>query len=342
MSIRLKSVLVMAATLVVLIGALSFTLGRVMMSGFGKVEDREARQNVQRVADAIDVQLQGMESSVFTWTQWDPAYQFITDHNSQFLEENISQTLFTGMKINFCLFVDPRREIPYSGGYSLDGNHAIPVPPELTDLLQGDSVLLRNQDPTRSVRGIVNLRDASLYVVAAPITNTEGTAPARGHIVFARFLDAAEVARLSATTHLAVSVAPPTTAPDEVRVAVRDEATIAGATTLKDIDGRPALTLTVAMPRDVYREGMRSLNLLIACIIAIGVVFGAVMSLVMSRMVLGRVLDMSRQVVGMTESFDFSRQLEVTGQDEISALGHAINGMACAVSEVLAETERVA
>jgi hypothetical protein len=47
------------------------------------------------------------------------------------------------------------------------------------------------------------------------------------------------------------------------------------------------------------------------------------------------VLEVSRVVTRMTDTLDFSQRVEVGGRDEISALADSVNGMACAVSEVL-------
>ena len=337
MSIRTKLMLVVAATLVVLIGVLALTLSNVMRSGFAKIEQDDARKNVSRVQDAVQAQLGGIENSVLTWTQWDPAYRFVEDRNQQFLTENMSPTVYTGMKIDFCVFVNLKREVVYAGGYDIAQSRDLPVPPALLRLIsEPGSRWLANTDPTVAVRGISMVGATPLLVVAAPVTNTDATAPAKGHLIFARVLGAAEVQRIGATTHLHFALDGNVQSDDSVRVQVLNQDTIQGITNLTDVTGRPVQRMVVDIPREVDRQARHSLRLLLLSIVAIGVIFGVVMYVVVTWLVLHRVLAVSKTVAEMTDTLDFSKRVQVSGKDEISALADSVNGMACAVSEVLA------
>jgi sensor domain CHASE-containing protein len=329
--------LVVAGTLVVLIGVLALTLSNVMRSGFAKIEQDDARKNVSRVRDAVQAQLGGIENSVFTWTQWDPAYRFVEDRNPQFLAENMGPTVFTGMKIDFCVFVNLKREVVYAGGYDAAQSRDLPVPAELLQLIrEPGSAWLANTDPTAAVRGIAMVGTTPLLVVAAPVTNTDATAPAKGHLIFARVLGAAEVQRIGATTHLQFALDSNVRSDSGISVEVRDQDIIQGITNLTDVTGRPVQRMVVDIPREVDRQARHSLRLLLLSIVAIGVIFGVVMYVVITWLVLQRVLAVSKTVAEMTDTLDFSKRVQVSGKDEISALADSVNGMACAVSEVLA------
>jgi sensor domain CHASE-containing protein len=339
MSIRTKTIAVIAVTLVVLISALYVALGNILMSGFRAVEHADAQKNVLRVSDAIKADIDGIQNSLFTWTQWDPAYQYIEDRNQAFAKDNFSSTMFTGMKIAYCVFIDPRFQFPYAGGYDLKAGRDIPVPDELLRALTPDSVLLKNTDPNKAVRGILTLKDQTLLVAAAPITDTKGTAPARGHILFAKPLDAAEVKLLGDTTHLSVAVSRDVPPLEGIAVAAKNGDVIQGRTVLVDIAGRPALLMTVDVPREIYKQGTRSLQYLMVSIIAIGVVFGIVIAILVETIVLRRVLRVSALMTAKTQSLDFSETIPVQGRDEISRLTTSINGMICAVSEFLSQLQ---
>lgn len=337
MSIRTKLMLVVAATLVVLIGVLALTLSNVMRSGFAKIEQDDTRKNVSRVEDAVQAQLGGIENSMFTWTQWDPAYQFVQDRNHGFLTENMGPTVYTGMKIDFCVFVDLEREVVYAGGYDIAQSKDLPVPAALLQLIrEPGSAWLANTDPLKAVRGIAMVGTTPLLVVAAPVTNTAATAPAKGHMIFARFLNAAEVQRIGATTHLHFALDSNVQSDSGIRVQVLNQDTIQGITNLTDVTGRPVQRMVVDIPREVDRQARHSLRLLLLSIVAIGVIFGVVMYVVVTWLVLHRVLAVSKTVAEMTDTLDFSKRVQVSGKDEISALADSVNGMACAVSEVLA------
>ncbi len=334
MSIRTKTILVVSGTLAVLIGALYVSLGTVLMSGFRAIEDEDARKNVLRVSDAIKADLVGIENSLLTWTQWDPAYEDVKDRNKQFYDDNISDTLFTGMRINFCVFVDEQFQFPYAGGYDLQAHRDVPVPADLLQELKRGNVLVRSKDTSKAVMGILNLASGPLLVASAPLTDTKGTAPARGYLVFAKFLDATEVKRLGETTHLAVRLDRKVQPMDGIAVTVRNEGSIEGTTVVKDVYDKPALSMTVNMPRTIYRQGLRSLEYLVTALVVIGVIFGIVIVILIERIVLRRVVRLSAQLTSRTQALDFST-LAVEGHDEISRLTTSVNGMLCAVSEVL-------
>lgn len=338
MSIRTKTVSVVAVTLIVLAVTLYAVLSGVLMAGFRSVEDDDVRRNVARVTDAIEAELMGIQRPLATWAQWDASYDFIQTRKPEFITENVSNALYTGMQVNFCVFVDEAASVAFSGGYDIASGRDIPVPPELLGLLTRGSPLLANNDPKAATRGIVRLKDSTLLVVVAPITDTAASARTRGHILFARFFDAAEVKRLSDTTHLAVSIERTDAAASDVAVTIQGEQLIRGSKVVSDAFGKPALRVSADVPRAIYHQARSSLRAVAIAIGAVGVLFGLVALLALELMVVRPIVGVSRQVTGITDSLDFSRQVAVSGNDEISHLARAINGLVCAVAEFLSAT----
>jgi sensor domain CHASE-containing protein len=322
-----------AATLVVLLVAFYLVTSSVIARGFASVEENQARHNVQRVEEALQADLAGIQNSLMTWTQWDPAYDYSVTRDPTFLKENVSSTVYTGMQINFLVFIHERGEVSIAGGYDLVRSRELPVPRELLNALLPNRHLLKNKNPNRAVSGFVKSSLGPLLVVAAPVTNTAADAQPRGYMAFARILDRVQVDRLSARTHVHVAVDMELPAHEGVRITPLSEDVIQGITTLSDVEQKRILRLVVDTPRDVSKQGEQTTRWMLASLLAVGLLFGLVMVVVLERVVLGRVTKLSHAVRDITESWDFSRTIEVRGHDEIATLTRSINGLVCAVAE---------
>ena len=335
MKIRHKVIFLVGLLLVVLIAALYGVVGFVMMSGFKKVEADDADRNVSRVRDAIQNEMDSVQNSIFTWSQWDDAYQFASDRNSKFIESNVSTTLYTGMKVNFVFILNKDFMPLVQGGYDFCEGKEMKVPDSMRKWLAKESLLFSNTDPSKAFKGIIKLPEYSILAVAAPITNTAGNAPLNGYIVFVKVINEALIRNWSGITHLSIGIS---NTPENIKgifMEVKGSNTIIGKTDLQDVEGNPVLNLSVTMPRPIYNQGLQSMYLLIFSVILTGLIFGFLMIFFLDKMVVKRIADLNRNVLHITENMDFSKEIPVTGNDEVSSLTKSVNGMIAAVSEVM-------
>ena len=180
----------------------------------------------------------------------------------------------------------------------------------------------------------------------------------QGRTIFARFLDATEVARLAEQTHLSLGLYrldDPQMPADFVAVQSRlsDEApvitqplskdTVAGYGLLNDVYGNPAMIMRADMPRDIYHQGQQTVYWLIVYLTAAFVAFALVVIILMNRVILSRLLGLSKGVDRVRETGDLTERVAVKGKDELSRLGGAINGMLASLDKSQRElTEREA
>jgi sensor domain CHASE-containing protein len=339
MSIRLKTLLLLGFALLVLMATLLMSLGNVLMAGFLRVENEDARRNVMRSTDAISADLDGLENALLTWTQWDDAYKYIEDRNKEFEASNIGSTAFTGMKIDFLVAVTNKGEVVNAKGFDRKKDKEIAVPKQLLNLAKPGSILLSSRDPSTATKGILMLGSDAVLIVSGGITDSAATAPIRGYIWFARNLDGEEIKKLSDTTHLEMVHSRTPYPFSGIRIVPQGEDRLQGQTNLVDIFNKPALGLTVNMSRDFYHQGKKTLGFIFAAIVIIILVFGAVILAVIELLILRRLLKIKTQVSAITESLDFSKMIPIQGKDEIAELTTSINGMICAMSEFLAAAQ---
>jgi sensor domain CHASE-containing protein len=146
-------------------------------------------------------------------------------------------------------------------------------------------------------------------LASRPIVNSSGEGPIRGSLIFARFLNAEEVSRLSELTHLSLnifSVKELSNLPDEQRAICKklgpnktavcpvDKKTIVGYSLANDIYGKPAVALRVNIPREIHIYGLAAMKYLLISLVLAVMLFAVVMVMVIDRLVLVRIARLNR------------------------------------------------
>ena len=298
MTIRKKITIIIALTMLILTLSLYTVLDFVVLKGFSQIERKDLVQNVTRVIDAVNATLEGIKNTHMTWSQWDDAYAFVKEPNNQFIESNLGASAFTGMKLNFIVFTDIQGKIVYQGGFDLQNGRKIPVPPSLLGLLTKGNLLIEHKDVRSVVKGILNLPEAPLLVVSAPVTNSNVNAPAAGTLIFAKYFDKDQGKALSETTHLKLSFTPALKLVhnSDIQIQVQDRKTISGFTVIPDIYDSPALSLRVDMDRQIYHQGQLTMRYLLVALVIMGLVSCIGILFLLDRFVLSKIVPLFSSV----------------------------------------------
>ena len=357
MTLRQKTLLIIGVTLLCLLIMLYISLSAIWLNGFAKIESQRIHQNVERVTQALANDLSELNTTAGDWSAWDETYAFVEDVNESYIQANINDPTLANLRLNIMLFINNAGQIIYGKGLDLQHKVAISVPNSLGQYLAANPHLLQYGEPKSSHTGIVLLPEGSLLVAAQPILNSDGTSPSRGTLLFGRFLNDAEVKRISGLTHLPITVYPFQEYPfqdaqlpsdfqavrnefidelsnsqtqDQPIILVRllSDERIAGYTLLRDIEGHPGLLLRIDAPRDIYQQGKQGLHYLLVSLLAVGLVFGIVTLLLLEKLVLSPLARFNTDVRRIRSRGDLSQRLLTSGRDdvdELSRLGTAIN-----------------
>ncbi|HEY9725217.1 MAG TPA: CHASE4 domain-containing protein [Chroococcales cyanobacterium] len=349
MTLRQKTLLIIGVMLLCLLMALYISLSTIWLNGFAQIESQLTRQNVERLTEALTNDLKELDSTVRDWAGWDDTYTFVADVNDGYIQENINEATFTNLRLNIMLFINTSNQMTYGKSFDLQQKVWKPVPESLRQYLTTNPQLLQYDTLTRSHTGIVILPEGSLLVSAQPILKSDRTGPSRGTLLFGRFLNSAELLRLSTLTRLQFSIYPfqDRQLPSDVR-AIKNKFTIqeftpppqalppifvrplgakqiSGYTVYKDIAGKPGLLLRVDLRRDIYQQGKRGLHYLVAALFAVGLTFSTLILVLLERSVLSPLSRLSRAVNRIRTTGDLGDRLSIGGRDELTRLGSSIN-----------------
>ncbi len=300
MTLPKKSLLAVGVAFTCLIGVLYAASSTILLESLRQAEEQSARQAVVGVLGVFTQTQEDFSSFLQDWSTWDDTYTFIQDSNKAFIEANlIPESLAASTKVNLVLFVQPSGRLVYGTGVDLAEQENTPIPVEVRAHLSPRDRLLQHPAPESSVAGVLLVRQGPMLIASRPLVTSEGKGPIRGTLIFGRFLDADQVARLSRIARLPLTVQRlnqtklpvdfqaarhALSAQSPILVRQLNNQTIAGYALVPDIYGQPALIIRVDVPREIYKQGQRSLGYLRVSLLVVGSVFGAVILILLWRL----------------------------------------------------------
>ena len=352
MTLRKKTLLIIAGTFYGVIILLFFISRNILLESYADLERQSTHRDVERVLAAYSQGLANLETTTADWAAWDDTYAFIAEPNEGYIRSNLTDSTFTQLGLNLMLYIDPSGQITFGKAFDLENEEEIPFPPSISTYLTEHDFLVTHRDAESSYAGTIVLPEGPMLIASNPILTSEHEGPMQGTLIMGRYLDAAKIDELAEFTLLSITIhelndpqVPPdfsvarssiSTAPP-VFVQPLSEQSIAGYTFINNIDGHPALILRVDAPRDIYHQGQSVISYLILSIVGVSLAFGLVTLLLLEKQVLSRLSYLSRSVSDIGTSGKLTARVSVPGSDELSKLGATINGMLWALEQ--SETE---
>ncbi len=356
MNIRNKTLLIISVTLIGLIILVYVASRVIVISSFVQLEADLMRRNLERVVNALDADLSAFNRSSEDWAFWQDTYEYVLGENPAYARINLIDETWETLRLNAVVYMTTTGEILYSTGYDLRNNRAVPLPASLLPHLGADSPLRNLPDLRSAHSGILLLPEGPMLVVSHNILTGDRAGPVYGLLIWGRYLDSGEIARLGEATRLSLNVytlddasvpadvaaiqpelladfdaSVPAVAAAPVRTHTLDDRTIAGYALLPDIYGSPALVLRVDMPRSVFAQGEASVSYFLLALLVNGLVFGVVVIVLLDRFVLSRLGKLSSSVEQVGHSGDLRARVPTGGSDELAQLGDQINAMLAAL-----------
>lgn len=356
MKLRQKTLLVIGATLVGMVGMFYVAASTILLRAIEQAEQQSNRQTTQGVLNMLTQEKEDFNQRFTDWAAWDDTYQFVQDRNQAYIESNLVPEFFPNSRVNLIMYVNSAGKVVYGTGFDFQSNQFTPVPEIIKKrLVLGDRLLQHSPNLKSSQSGIIVVPEGVMLISSRPILTSEGKGPSRGTFITGRLLNAEQMARLSKITQLPIdlqAVNDPDLPTDfqKARASVsaqnpfffqeREDGAIDGYALINDIYDQPAALLRVELPRDIYSQGQRSVLSLIGAVILTGLIFGAVTLMLLQRLVISRVDQLSANVRRIGAKRDFSLRAHVSGNDELLMLATDVNTMLEALEESQEEISR--
>jgi PAS domain S-box-containing protein len=346
MTVRRKTLLIitimcLGAVIVVYAASRSFLLG-----GFIKLEQTNAREDVQRVLNALDQDLAAMDRFTYDRASTDETYKGMSAQTPELLHwlmgTDAAGTTQT-QRFNFIFLIDTSGHTIASRGYNPVAKRAIDIPESLKAHISTTDPLIQAATTNGKITGVLLLPEGPLLVVSRPIIRPNTKGPVRGFMLSARYLEGGgDLKGLEKTTNFSLSIRRiggeklPSDFSDarqhlssqgDIYVRPIDDSVLGGYAMLYDIYGKPALIVKAEMPRRIYQQGQVSQLYFVVSLGIAALVFSAAIMLLLEKSVVSRLSVLSTSVAAIASSGDASKHVHCPGNDELSHLGSAINRM---------------
>lgn len=342
MSIRKKTIyiisLLFAGLILILYLGAQYFVGRSFLQLENQYTQKSVMQSVNALRDSID----GLDTKLSDWANWDDTYKFIEDRNQDYVESNLGDSTFEQLNINTIAFVNTSGKLVYDKEFDLAGNKSRELSEEFKRIILSSEFIRGFENADYGIKGIVMTSKGPALIAAQPILRSDGTGEVRGVAVMGRYLDKIEVAKLSDITGLSISMSKldfnsmPQYLKDvyekllsgsDTYINIVDEDTIEGYSVIKDIYDMPLLLIKVDTDRPIYKQGKSSIHFLALALCTIGVTICIFVLLIMEKLVLQPLKTLSLTVKEIDESRNLSIRIPVQGEDELSTLAASANEM---------------
>ncbi len=314
----------------------------ILLRSYARLEERQIRRNTDQVVSALNEQLSVLNAINYDWSAWDNTYSFIEDGNSEYIRSNLVDETFSGLRLNFMLFIDSSKRIIFGKSFDLQEEKEIPIPQTFLDHVLANDILLNHQELEAHIEGMLLLPDHVLLISSRPILTSEDEGPIRGALILGRYLDDTEIRRLSETTHSSLillrydelripadflQVRPLLSKETPIVIRPLSKESIAGYTFLQDIYGNPSLLLRVDLSRDIYRQGQATVRYFVVLLLCAGLAFSTATMVLLEKSILLRMSKLRSSIMRIGESDNLAACIPVAGKDELSDLACSINKM---------------
>ncbi len=310
------------------------------LSNFLELEHTDTLEHMERVQENIKTEQGYLDNIIQDWASWNDSYIFIKDGNQQFIDSNIQNGTFTGLKINMIVFVNKTGSVVYAKALDLHTEQEEPVPVDFLKLIENGTVLTKSENDR--ISGIVLLDKNPMFISCHPILTTKNEGPVRGTVIFGRYFDS------SLTNSLKVAAKYPLLTyrvnkdmpselktkkeifyddPDAIILERVDEKIISGYFELRDITGQPALIMRADFPRDLYFNGKTILTQTYLFLLLTGLVTGFGIKFLLDKIFVSRLVEIDNFVTRVRSEKNLSRRLFLKDNDELYRLSREINGM---------------
>lgn len=349
MRLRFKTLIVVALAMTVIFSVLFLAASYAIAWYFESFENRLAGDDIVRVRNALDQDVRRIDQVASDWAVRNDTYRFMQTRDSDIIDSEVGPESLANLDAHMVLFMDKSWR-PIRAEFA-DLDLMIAAEPDAATLQAVISASELNSpgDPRWRRSGLLVVGDRTMLVAAHAITTSDMYTPPNGTIVFGRYLDQAQVDRLSEVTKLDVKAFPLTSGaiPADVGAAFQgmessgaslattftalSEQTLGAYTVMSAVDGSPAVMLRAAIDREVHQQGQRGIRYLGIFMVITGLAATASVYVVMDRGVLARLSSLSTQVALIGENEDVTGRVSIPGTDELSELAAGINGMLVAI-----------
>jgi two-component system, NtrC family, sensor kinase len=298
----------------------------IVMPSFAGLERSDAYTAMRRISYALDQELERLAVSATDWGNWAETYAFVRDHNSGYIEDNLTKIALRELGVNAFLIVDESGHVVQARELDLESDEPLGLGLTKLHALPEDFPWRGNLRDGRPAQGLLHTNRGILMLAASPVLDGHGHGPARGLVILGRLLTTPVLRRIGAQAQAALLMVPPAPGERGERV-VETEAVTRVYRTFDDIYGRPLMALRVDIPRVITQRGFAAVHIASAYLLGAALLVLVLLIVALNRMILTPLAAVTRHAVAVGKDQDLSTRLDIPSRDEIGVLARELDRM---------------
>jgi signal transduction histidine kinase len=312
--------LALPAGLLAILAVFACALGiERLLSGFRHLEEEEIGRARERARRAISRHFASEQQKVRDWAEWDDAVNWLDGRNPGFSASNLSDSTLSVLGEDLLVYWNERL-IRY-GGLQRSGRLPGSFERDLRHMVgQGDVPW----------SGILRCDSGLVVVTVREVTNSDGQPPRHGWLAMAHRIDSRMLSLLSTDLQCAVWIQPDArTGSTDSSARLSSDSTVIGIPL--EVENGPEATLWMGMGRPLHRLGLSASRTYFLHFFGATISFVALGLLLLERMVLFRLMRLTRGVEAIREQGVAAPVVRDLRPDEIGRLSWRIDEMVAAM-----------
>ncbi len=351
-------VMIILLSVFILYGAVAYGIIHfIIFPSFLALENGEARKDVERSIQAINREIFHLDSLAHDWSAWDDTYEFAESSSEDYIETNLTPSVFTIISLNLIYICDPEGKVIWGEIHDLETEEMIHLADFPQDALPQTHPLISyktDQVPPSeiTVAGVFMTAQGPMLISSRPVLNNNNEGPIRGAFIMGRFLDDTMLKNLVDQTRVDFKIFPiqadgfpealkniPKQLTSESPYVIKSNGDefLQVYSTFPDIKGDAALLISAKIPRKILARGTITIRYTIVSTLTVGLVILMVILLLLQRTVLRPVTHLTNHAVSVGKSGDLSVSLSIQRLDEIGTLAREFDRMLGQLSEARKE-----
>jgi signal transduction histidine kinase/DNA-binding NarL/FixJ family response regulator len=340
MGLRLRTSLIVTGAFTAMAVATYILFSSFLLKEFGKVERDRAEINSTRVKEALLGIQEDLAIRANDWGFWDDTYHFMERKNQFYIDSNLNHESLTQFDLTHVIYLKLDGSPLYGVAISSAGRMVTQVPTEVeAEILEVPAVKTLVRSPSDVPKhGIAIIAGEPLFVAISTVRDSKQKYEPNGFIVFTQRLSQSVRERLFRRLRLQVDFATYPFAGEAKSVIERSlerdskwpkVEQFSYSTRVFDMVtdslSQPAILFSLAMDRDIFRQGISARNYLFSLLAVFFVLTNFALITLLDKAVIGRLKMFVARIADITSTNDPSLRISVKGRDEFSHLAVSFN-----------------
>jgi diguanylate cyclase (GGDEF)-like protein/PAS domain S-box-containing protein len=323
MPLRLKFFLSVVLTLTLVLLMAGFTSNYTTMQAFRNVERRFFQQDMARVQNRLDTELQMLHHYAADWGAWDSMYFFMDRKERVRFDEMIDSASLRALDVDLLALFDTNLLPVVAYTVGPEGEEEA-LPPALLEDLRRQAPLLSDRASEGAFDDILITGDGAFLAGVSPVLTTYRTGPSRGLLIVGALLEKRlPLMRGSLGTQFDIlplsEDAAPGRSSEDIRIAPNESG---GASVWQ---ARGSAVIRIDSPRTIYEKGRDAVMASYLWILLAGMGILIVVTLLLETFVLARLKRLQKISDKIAAEGMIEARVPVEGKDEITSLSRSYN-----------------